>query len=756
MKGNWKWDNLKRVTSLQMVTLFTVIGGLWILVSDRLLGLIATDPSLFIELSMIRGLLYVGVTTAFFYLLFHWGLNSLQRYRLLVENILEIILFIHPDGRILDANEAAVNRYGYTREELLHMIVQDLYLPEDSLAVSNLLQPVQEGIYFEGRHLCKDRSVFPVEVSVKRAVVNGNPIILSIIRDITERKNAEAAVWMEKERAQVTLNSIGDAVITTDVQGNVEYLNPMAEVLTGWANIEANGLPQETVFHIVNEETGKTVESPIIQCLQVGCIVGLANHTVLIHRKGHSTIGIEDSAAPIRDRDGQVIGAVLVFHDVSEKRALLRRLSHQAHHDALTDLPNRLLFKDRAHQVILQARRHQDQVAVFFLDLDDFKLVNDTLGHAAGDSLLCQVGERLKASLRQEDTVARQGGDEFLILLPELSSEQQAAQVAQKLLDALSAPFQLCEQEIYVTASLGIAIYPVDGEDPEILIQHADTAMYQAKAEGRKQYHFYTLALNERLSEHLTLQNEMRRGLERQEFILYYQPQYRLSDGQFCGMEALVRWQHPERGLLLPGKFITIAEDSGLILPLGEWVLHTACAQNKQWQDLGYPPVRVAVNISARQFRQKSLVSQIAGILAETGLEPKWLELEITESLSMENVAFSVEILQKLKSMGIRLSIDDFGTGFSSLSYLSRFSLNTLKIDRSFIAALNNHLDGQAIVLAIIELAQNLGLKVIAEGVETEAQLNFLRTNGCDEVQGFLLARPVSGEDLVAYWVENR
>jgi len=320
----------------------------------------------------------------------------------------------------------------------------------------------------------------------------------------------------------------------------------------------------------------------------------------------------------------------------------------------------------------------------------------------------------------------------------------------------LNVPFLINKQEVYLTASLGIALYPADGGDSELLIQHADMAMYQVKEEGRNHYNFYTHALNDRFLERLALQNEMRRALERQEFILYYQPQYRLSDNKFCGMEALVRWQHPERGFLLPGKFISIAEDSGLILPLGEWVLRSACTQNKRWQDMGYPPVRVAVNLSARQFHNKDLVSQIAGILAETGLGPEWLELEITESLSMKNVVLSVDVLQKLKSMGIHLSIDDFGTGFSSLSYLSRFSLDTLKIDRSFVSELDDRAEGQAIVLTIIQLAQNLGLKVIAEGVETQAQLEFLRAKGCDEVQGFLLAKPVSVERLASYLEELR
>ena len=573
--------------------------------------------------------------------------------------------------------------------------------------------------------------------------------------DVTQRILDEMTLWQEKERAQVTLASIGDAVLTTDVLGRVTYLNPVAETLIGWTQEEARGLAIERVFDVRYELNGQALEQPVRQCLREQRIIALANHAVLRHRDGRQTFTIEDSAAPIRDRDQHVIGAVLVFHDVSEKHALLNRLSHQAHHDALTDLPNRLLFKDRAHQAILRARRRHEQVAVFFLDLDDFKLVNDTLGHTVGDSLLRLVGERLGKRLRQEDTVARQGGDEFLILLPELFTAQQAAEVAQNILDILTTPFQLHEQEIYITASLGIALYPTDGEDIETLIQHADAAMYQAKREKCNHYQFYTVSLNQSLTERLAMQNEMRKGLEQQEFILYYQPLYHLRDGRLCGLEALVRWQHPKKGLLLPEKFISIAEDSGLILPLGEWILRSACAQNKYWQEMGYPPIRVAVNLSARQFRQKNLVNQIANIISETGLEPGWLELEITESLSMENVDLTIDTLQELKAMGIRLSIDDFGTGFSSLSYLSRFPLDTLKIDRSFVAALNSRLDGQAIVITIIQLAQNLGLKVIAEGVESQSQLDFLREKGCDEVQGFLLAEPVSVEELTPYFTES-
>ena len=598
---------------------------------------------------------------------------SETRYREILQNMGNAVAVMETrdEGEnfmVIEVNRAAENYEHVKREDILGHNLREIY-PQDEAAKFHIA--VRE-VWETGKvHHMK---IFMTENgriwSRRELDLYRLPTaeVVGIYQDVTREKLTEEALWLEKERAQVTMSSVGDAVLTVGTSKKVKYMNQMAEEMTGWKIKEARGLLLDQILNLTTEQGEGIGDRPVVRCLRDGERVKEDTDLVLWHREGtHFTV--EVSASPLRNEPGTMIGAVLVVKNVTQQRELLHLMMHQANHDALTDLPNRILFQDRIHQAILKAQRHKEQVAVFFLDLDDFKHVNDTFGHAAGDSLLSQVAERFKATLRQDDTVARQGGDEFLILLQELPSEQQAAQVAQKLLDVLHAPFQLREQKTYITASLGIALYPIDGENPEILIQHADMAMYQAKAEGRNRYHFYTLALNERLSERLSLQNEMRRALERQEFVLYYQPQYRLSDGCICGMEALIRWQHPERGLLLPGKFIALAEESGLILPLGEWVLRTACAQNKQWQDLGYQPLPVAVNLSARQFREKDLVRQIAEILVATGLEPKWLELEITESLSMENVDFSVETLRKLKSMGIHISIDDFGTGYSSLSF---------------------------------------------------------------------------------------
>jgi diguanylate cyclase (GGDEF)-like protein/PAS domain S-box-containing protein len=753
--------NSDQVTSLRITLLYTLVGGLWILFSDHILGLIVSDRGLLLFLFTAKGWLYIAVTSLLLYALIQWSLTSLrkshnilqkdqeylERYKILAENVLDLIIFISPDGQIIDANEAAVKRYGYTREELTNMPVHKLRLPEDQASVATFLEKAPNGMQFELRHICKDGSVFPIDISAKGATVNGKPIIVSLIRDITKRKNAEAQVWLEKERAQVTLQSIGDAVITTDVHANVEYLNPIAEALTGWTNAEAVGLSLDQVFNIVNEDTGITVESPIIRCLHEGRVVGLANHTVLINKVG-TTIAIEDSAAPIRDRNETVIGAVLVFHDVSYKRNLMKELAHQAQHDPLTGLPNRYLFNEHLKQSLARARRKHGKLAVMFLDLDRFKLINDTMGHNLGDRLLYHVAERIRRSLREGDTIARQGGDEFLVLLPEISNDLEAALVSERILEVFAQPIILDGNEVYISASIGISLYPSDGSDLETLVKQADTAMYHAKEKGRNNCQFFTSGLNIKASKRLSTENSLRKALMRREFILHYQPQVDLQSGSIVGLEALIRWNSVELGMVSPAAFIPVAEETGLIVPIGEWVLRTACEQNMIWQDKGYPPLRMAVNISARQFREPNFIKLVARVLQDTGLDPKWLELEITESIAMENGETSLEMLNSFKELGVRISIDDFGTGFSSLNYLRRMPIDTLKIDQCFIQDISSSENGEEVVTAIIHLAKNLNLKVIAEGVETDTQCSFLKNKLCDEMQGYLFSKAVPSQDI--------
>ena len=756
-----KGHDFKWVTPLHIAILYALVSGTWILFSDRLLGATVTDHRLFLQLSIAKGWFYVAVMAILLFFLFQRECNSLQqsekslqkdrehleRYRLLAEDGLDSILFISPDGQIIDANEAAVKRYGYTREELTHMPVHKLRLPEDQIQISDMLQKAPGGIHFECQHLCKDGSAFPVEASTKGTIYNGQQIIICIIRDITKRKNAQATVWQEKERAQVTLESIGDAVITTDVRANVEYLNPVAEFLTGWTNAEAIGHPLEKVFHIVNEETGITVESPIVRCLQEGRIVGLTNHTVLINKTG-STIAIEESVAPIRDRTEAVIGGVLVFRDVIYKRNLMKELAHQAHHDALTGLPNRLIFNECLNQALARAKRKRGMLSVMFLDLDHFKLINDTMGHNLGDLLLMEVAERIRQTLREGDTIARQGGDEFLVLLPEINDEQEVVSVTERILGVFTHPILLEGNEVYMSTSIGISLYPNDGTEMETLVKQADTAMYYAKEQGKNNYQFYTAGLNIKANQLLSTENSLRKALARGEFILHYQPQVDIESGCIVGLEALIRWNSAEQGIVPPFSFIPIAEETGLILPIGEWVLRTACVQNKAWQEQGYPHLRMSVNISARQFRELKFVELVEGILKETGLDAQWLEIEITESIAMENSNASVEMLSRLKNLGVQISIDDFGTGFSSLNYLRRMPIDTLKIDQSFIQDISSGENGEEVVTAIIQLAKSLRLKVIAEGVETNTQWSFLKEKRCDEMQGFLFSKAVPPQEV--------
>lgn len=681
--------------------------------------------------------------------------EQLLLYNLLSQNTKDIILFVDQNTKILEANQSAIAAYGYTREELLSMSIPDLRAP-DTLSdfVEHFAEAWNQTLLYETCYKRKDGSTFPAEVSPTATWLNGQRIQFAVIRDITARKQAEEALWLEKERAQVTLQSIGDAVITTDIEGKIEYLNQVAEELTGWTLARATGMKLEEVFRIRSEINGELAESPVTRCLNEGRIVGLANHTVLVHKDGHH-YAIEDSAAPIRDRDGSIIGAVLVFHDVTAKRNLLRQMTHQAYHDSLTGLPNRLLFNDRLNQAISQAHRKNRKVAVLFLDLDRFKLVNDTLGHAVGDRLLQAVGHRLKSIMREGDTIGRQGGDEFIIILPEVSSDTEAGIVAQKLLSVFSTPFLLENEEVFITPSIGISLYPTDGDDFETLLKHADTAMYHAKESGRNNYKYFTWTLNATALERLELENSLRHALEREEFTIHYQPVVSLSEGVIVGVEALVRWNHPQKGLIPPVKFIPVAEDTGFIVPLGEWVLRAACEQASLWQKKGYPPLRLAVNLSGRQFRQTDLIETISQILEETGFPPQSLELELTESIVAQDIDFTIELLNQIKAMGIRISIDDFGTGFSSLSYLRRFPIDTLKIDKSFVWDIDPE-HGDEIVTAIIALAQNLKLKVIAEGVETKEQLSFLKIKGCHEVQGYLFCQPVPRHEFESLLLKRK
>jgi diguanylate cyclase (GGDEF)-like protein/PAS domain S-box-containing protein len=563
------------------------------------------------------------------------------------------------------------------------------------------------------------------------------------IRNIIEREIARQELFIEKERAQVTLNSIGDAVLSTDISGNVTYLNVVAEHMTGWPNKEALGHPLTDVFQIIDGATHKVAQNPLEIAIQQNRIVGLTANCILVRRDGYEC-AIEDSAAPIHDRDGQVTGAVIVFHDVSVARSMVLEMSHMAQHDILTDLPNRLLLNDRLAQAISLARRNQHQVALMFLDLDGFKHINDSLGHTIGDKLLQSVAARLLACVRKSDTVSRQGGDEFVILLPEITHAADVAISAAKIITELRKEHTIDEHRLSVTGSIGLSTYPDNGEDAETLIKNADTAMYHAKQQGHNSYRFFRPDMSLQAVERQSLEGQLRYAIERKELRLHYQPKVNLKTGAITSVEALIRWQHPERGLLLPGQFLAIAEDNGMIVAIGQWVLGEACRQTREWLDAGLLAVPVAVNISSLEFRNEQFIEGIRVALKNNSLDPGYLELELTETVLMRHAESTAYELGQLKAIGVRLAVDDFGTGYSSLSYLTRFPIDTLKLDGSFMHNIADGSDAAVVIRAIISMANSLKHRVIAEGVETLEQLAFLRAENCDEGQGYYFSRPVA------------
>jgi diguanylate cyclase (GGDEF)-like protein/PAS domain S-box-containing protein len=574
-----------------------------------------------------------------------------------------------------------------------------------------------------------------------------NYLLPKALGNMVERASNGEALFEEKERAQVTLNSIGDAVMSTDVWCNVTYLNVVAENLTGWSREDAAGHPVEEVFRIVDAVTREPVHNPMALAIRENRTVGLTPNCLLIRRDGFEA-AIEDSAAPIHDRRGQVSGAVMVFHDVSTARALSLRMSYLAQHDSLTDLPNRIMLNDRLKQAMALAHRHDKKIAVLFLDVDRFKHINDSVGHAVGDRLLQSVALRTLACVRNADTVSRQGGDEFVILLSEVVHARDAAVCADKILLALSAPHHVQGHDLHITASIGIVTYPDDGTDAETLLKNADFAMYQAKDSGRNNYQFFRPDMNVSAIERQSVETDLRHALQAQEFVLHYQPKMNLQTGSIAGVEALIRWLHPKRGLVPPKQFIPIAEECGLIVPIGRWVLREGCRQARAWQEAGLPPMRIAVNISAVELRAKDFAAGVRAILTETGLEPCYLELELTETFLMHDSKSTALMLQELKDMGVQLALDDFGTGYSSLSYMKRFPIDTLKIDQSFVRDLTTDADDASIVSAVINMGKSLHMQVVAEGVETSDQLAFLMEQRCPQGQGYYLGRPVVAREL--------
>jgi diguanylate cyclase (GGDEF)-like protein/PAS domain S-box-containing protein len=566
-----------------------------------------------------------------------------------------------------------------------------------------------------------------------------------LIAMMFERRGLEQQKFVERERAEVTLHSIGDAVMTTDTQGNVTYLNAEAEALTGWTRAEAFARPLAEVFDVTDGLTGQHAQDPSQLAIEHNRKVRLKGNYILVGRDGQGT-AIEHSAAPIHDRNGRILGAVIVFRDVIVSRERRLQMLHLAEHDALTDLPNRLLLNDRLARAIALARRYGRRLAVLFLDCDRFKHINDSLGHAVGDQVLRSVARRLTTCVRESDTVSRHGGDEFLILLSEVDQLEDAGLIADKIVSSIAEPHHVAGHELSLTVSVGIALYPEDGQDAQSLVLRADTAMYHAKNTGRNRVGFYRSDMEAPAIKRSSIESELRNGLDAGEFELFYQPTIDLETGAIRGAEALMRWRHPERGLVPPDQFIPAAEASALIIPLGRWALREACRQARAWQDAGLPAIPIAVNVSALQFRTAGFLEDIQRFLHETKLPARYLELELTESALMANTAATTSLLEVLKKSGVVLKVDDFGTGPSSLSYLQHCPVDVLKIDQSFVHEIAPMPEGAPLVRAVIAMGRSLGCRVVAEGVETRQQFAYLRAERCDEGQGYHFSPPVNAE----------
>jgi diguanylate cyclase (GGDEF)-like protein/PAS domain S-box-containing protein len=567
------------------------------------------------------------------------------------------------------------------------------------------------------------------------------------VRTMMDRRAANAML-LENEVANITLDSIGEAVLRTNRQCNIVYLNRIAENMTGWRREEALGRPIADVLRIIDVVSGVVVRNAVEIVMQedkTARVTANCVNCILVRRDGVE-IGIENTVTPIHDQDGGVTGAVVAFHDVSMARARSLEMSHLAQHDSLTDLPNRMLFNDRLTQAISLAVRQGKQLALMFVDLDHFKKINDSLGHAVGDKLLQSVAARLVTCVRRTDTVSRLGGDEFVVLLSQVEHGEDAAFSARKILRALAAPHIIDGKSLDVNVSIGVSTYPNDGPDAESLMNKADTAMYEAKQIGRNNFQFFRRDMHARLADRQLLEADLRYALGRNEFLLHYQPKYNLRTNQITGVEALIRWAHAKRGIVSPGQFVPIAEECGLILPIGRWVLLEACRQARAWIDAGLGVVPVAVNVSASEFADKDFISGVRAVLIATGVEPANLELELTESVLMQDAESTVRTLGALKAMGVRLAIDDFGTGYSSFTYLRRFPVDALKLHQSFVQEITADPGDATIVSAMINIGQSLKQRVIAEGVETRAQLNFLQHHGCNEGQGYYFSRPVVAE----------
>ncbi|WP_425801077.1 EAL domain-containing protein [Desulfitobacterium sp. Sab5] len=646
------------------------------------------------------------------------------------------------DGIIVWANTAFTRITGYSLLEALgqnpRFLKSNVHPPEfyKDLWDTILARKVWHGDMVNRK---KDGTLYNEEMTITPVYFEPEQTLyfIAVKQDVTQKRLDEEQMRLASKVFENTL----EGVLVTDPKGNIVYTNQAFQDITGYTTEEVMGKNPKVL------SSGKHDKKFYQEMWRALLEKGEWQGEIWNRRKTGEIYPEWLTLSAIKDNNGKTVQFAAILSDLTSRKQNEERIKHLAYHDALTDLPNRYLFLDRLTLALAHAARHESTLAVLFLDLDRFKDVNDTLGHAAGDHLLQEVARRLKKCIRDEDTVARMGGDEFTLLLPEVSVDK-AKDVARRILKVFEQSFKLDDKELLITPSIGIATASDKSIDAQTILRHADLAMYKAKESGKNRYWLYQADMSLIAQNRLTLEQRLRRALERGEFVLYYQPQVDVVSGKLLGMEALLRWKHPEAGIIPPLKFIPIAEETGLILPIGEWVLRTAIAQNVAWQRKGLSHLRIAVNLSGRQLLQENLVERVKTILEEEQMEGKWLELEITESVAIHDLELTIRVLSEFKKMGVHIAIDDFGIGYSSLSYLKLFPIDTLKVDQSFIRDSLHNAENGTIVSTIIGLARDLNFLAIAEGVETEAQYEFLKEQACTGIQGYLISRPLPAAEM--------
>jgi len=648
----------------------------------------------------------------------------------------------------LAVNEAAINNYGYTREELLKIRFPDLSPAEQMERLTTMLANLEASANDLGvwRHRKKDDTLIEVELVTFRVQFARRQARVLIARDVSSRRKIEEVLWKDVERFGLVSKATNDALLEWDLASDQVWRNDSYQRLFGHRgdDLKPN---MESWFAHVHADDRLRVQQRLLGIINSS--QNLWNDEFRLMRQNQTVAHVHARGFVNRDDAGSARKMLAVLQDITTRKEAEERTRFLADHDELTGLPNRSLFKQSLAKAIQRAGRSGKFLSVLFLDLDRFKNINDSLGHETGDQVLRAVAERLTGCVRQVDVVARFGGDEFAVLIEGLTAEDQAGAVARKIVDALAKPLVLAGRQYRPGASIGISTYPTDGRDVLSLQKNADIAMYRAKEEGRGNFQFYSEQLNTHSIQRLEFESHLNGALNNREFVLYYQPKVELASGRIVGVEALIRWVSPQFGFVSPADFITIAEETGLIVPMGRWVVQTACVQNHAWQKGGLPPLRIAVNISARQMADKGLVNFIVDTMTRTGLTAASLELEITESAVMSNQDHAEKVLNQLKALGFHLTMDDFGTGYSSLAYLKRFPFDSVKIDQSFVRGIPANRDDCAIVEAIVAMAHSLELKVVAEGVETQEQSEFLRKLGCDLIQGYLFSKPIPSAEIV-------